>query len=131
MTPATVHFGQEERVYQQRQQVLAAVYAAHPERFVRGKPTPPALPKVVWINKPKTQDEIQEVDLAHQRNGRCTDAADRFIQEGATDIVPQQEKREMPAEADLSPFPLLGQVYDTTILQTEQPPIDVAQPGPR
>jgi putative transposase len=120
MTPATVHFGQEERVYQQRQQVLAAVYAAHPERFVRGKPTPLALPKVVWINKPKTQDEIQEVDLAYQRNGRCTDAADRFIQEGATEIVPQQEEREMPAEADLSPFPVFGQAYDTTAVRTEQ-----------
>jgi hypothetical protein len=43
----------------------------------------------------------------------------------------QQGKREMPTEVDFSPFPLFGQVDDTTILQTEQPPIDVAQPGTR
>jgi putative transposase len=52
MTPATVHYGQAEAVYEQRQQVLEAAYAAHPERFVRGKPTPPELPDEVWINRP-------------------------------------------------------------------------------
>ena len=26
----------------------------------------------------------------------------------------------MPAQADLSPFPLFGQVYDTTTVRTEQ-----------
>jgi len=120
MTPATVHFDQVEAVYEQRQQVLATAYAAHPERFVRGKPTPPSLPKEVWINKPKIQDEKQEIELASQRNGRYADAANRFTQEGATEIIPQQGKREMPAEADFSPFPLFGQVYDTTIVRTEQ-----------
>ncbi len=28
-------------------------YQAHPERFVKGLPVPPALPKAVWINPPK------------------------------------------------------------------------------
>lgn len=128
MTPATVHFGQVDTVYQQRQQVLAAAYAAHPERFVRGRPTPPPLPKEVWINKPKTQDDKQVVELANQRNGRCGDAADGFLQEGATEMISQQGKREMPAEADFSPFPLFGQVHDTTILQTQQLPAGVDQP---
>jgi putative transposase len=54
MTPATVHYGQAQTVYQQRQQVLHAAYAAHPERFVRGLPTPPELPTAVWINRPQT-----------------------------------------------------------------------------
>jgi putative transposase len=53
MTPATVHYGQVENVRTQRQSVLDAAYAAHPERFVGGKPTPPELPKEVWINQPK------------------------------------------------------------------------------
>ncbi len=57
MTPATVHHGQAEVVRQQRQQVLLAAYAAHPERFVRGVPTPPELPNEVWINKPQADDE--------------------------------------------------------------------------
>ncbi len=33
--------------------VLEAAYAAHPERFVRRVPTPPALPQAVWINEPE------------------------------------------------------------------------------
>jgi len=54
MTPAVVHYGQAETVREQRQQVLETAYAAHPERFVRGEPKAPALPKEVWINKPES-----------------------------------------------------------------------------
>jgi putative transposase len=54
MTPAVVHYGQAEAVIEQRQQVLQAAYAAHPERFVRGEPKAPTLPKEVWINKPQS-----------------------------------------------------------------------------
>jgi putative transposase len=52
LTPATVHYGQAQVVIDRRQQVLQAAYDAHPERFVRGAPKPPTLPKEVWINKP-------------------------------------------------------------------------------
>ncbi len=62
MTPATVHYGQTEAVYEQRQRVLDAAYAAHPERFVRGKPTPPKLPDEVWINQPENEHTI--IDLS-------------------------------------------------------------------
>lgn len=37
-----------------RQGVLAAAYQAHSERFVRGRPQPPAPPTAVWINPPAT-----------------------------------------------------------------------------
>jgi len=58
MTPATVHYGQAESVQEQRQQVLDEAYEAHPERFVGGRPTPPQLPREVWINQPhREQDE--------------------------------------------------------------------------
>ena len=40
------------RSVEARARVLAAAYAAHPERFVAGRPRPPALPTAVWINKP-------------------------------------------------------------------------------
>ena len=53
MTPATVHHGQTVAVHQQRQQILDAAYAAHPERFVRGRPVPPKPPNEVWINQPQ------------------------------------------------------------------------------
>jgi putative transposase len=52
LTPVTVHYGQAQAVLEQRQQVLQAAYAAHPERFVRGEPRVPPLPVEVWINKP-------------------------------------------------------------------------------
>ena len=38
LTPAVVHYGRAAAVRAQRQQVLAAAYAAHPERFVNGRP---------------------------------------------------------------------------------------------
>ena len=52
LTPAMVHYGQAEAVRAQRADVLAAAYAAHPGRFVRKPPTPPAVPDRVWINPP-------------------------------------------------------------------------------
>lgn len=53
VTPAQRHNGQDRVVYEQREQVLAAFYQRHPERFVRGHPKPPKLPGAVWINKPE------------------------------------------------------------------------------
>jgi len=47
-----VHYGQGELVRTARRQVLTAAYAAHPERFVRRPPEPPAVPDAVWINPP-------------------------------------------------------------------------------
>jgi putative transposase len=51
-TPADVHYGRADVVRERRAQVLAAAYAAHPERFVTKPPTPPAIPTAVWINAP-------------------------------------------------------------------------------
>jgi putative transposase len=55
MTPAAVHSGQAAQLWQNRQTVLQRAYAAHPERFVKGPPKPPALPAAVWINPPKAE----------------------------------------------------------------------------
>ena len=52
-TPEDVHYGRAQQRVDQRAAVLAAAQLAHPERFVRGAPKPPALPTAVWINKPK------------------------------------------------------------------------------
>lgn len=57
MTPAMVHYGRAEEAREQRARVLAAAYAANPERFVRGLPQPPTLPIAAWINPPKTEEE--------------------------------------------------------------------------
>lgn len=52
-TPADVHYGRAKAVRERRAEVLNAAYAAHPERFVRKAPEPPALPTLAWINKPE------------------------------------------------------------------------------
>ena len=52
LTPETVHYGHVGPVLDQRRAVLASAYAAHPERFVRKPPEPPAVPTAAWINRP-------------------------------------------------------------------------------
>jgi putative transposase len=59
LTPADVHHGRAEQVRAARANVLSAAYAAHPERFVRKRPQPPALSTVAWINQPETQEAAQ------------------------------------------------------------------------
>ena len=57
MTPATVHYGLAEDLTAKRQVVLSGAFAQHPERFVKGRPTPPQLPDAVWINPPQAKAE--------------------------------------------------------------------------
>lgn len=52
MTPAAVHYGYANAVYDTRARTLTEAYQKHPERFVNGSPKPPALPSAVWINRP-------------------------------------------------------------------------------
>jgi putative transposase len=52
LPPLVVHQGQASAVRAARQTTLDGVHAAHPERFVRGRPHPPHVPEAVWINPP-------------------------------------------------------------------------------
>jgi putative transposase len=61
-TPADVHGGLAEAKRAARAVVLAAAYAATPNRFVRRPPTPALLPIAAWINPPKllmSEDAVQ------------------------------------------------------------------------
>jgi len=60
LTPAMVHYGQAEQVLVARQETLLAAYRAHPERFVRRPPQPPALPRQAWINPPVEKTTPQD-----------------------------------------------------------------------
>ena len=62
MTPAAVHLGHAQQLYDDRQRVLDAALAAHPERFKGRRPLPPPLPHQVGINLPTTMQ---------RRNGEC------------------------------------------------------------
>lgn len=52
LTPADVHYGRGDEKLAQRQVVLQQAYQNHPERFVKGRPTPAQVPDAVWINQP-------------------------------------------------------------------------------
>jgi putative transposase len=60
LTPAVVHYALAERVREKRKRILAAAYAAHPERFVKGRPQPAELPHAVWINPPEKKTTFQD-----------------------------------------------------------------------
>ena len=57
LAPADVHYGRAEAMIAQRERTLQQAWAQHPERFVRGKPKPQALPQQVWINRPVEEEE--------------------------------------------------------------------------
>ena len=57
MSPSMVHHGAADSIRENRQLVLNAAYRDHPERFVRRPPSPPQLPKEVWINKSSNSKE--------------------------------------------------------------------------
>ena len=59
LTPAQVHYGHAAQVLAERQRVLDAAYAAHPERFVNGSPRVPPLPQAVWINPPEDKNKSE------------------------------------------------------------------------
>jgi putative transposase len=67
LTPEVVHSQRAEQVRGRRQQTLDIAYAAHPERFVRKPPQPPALPTEVWINPPpKPESESPDSEINTQ-----------------------------------------------------------------
>ena len=57
--PADVHHGRAPDIVAARQRVLDAAHAAHPERFVRGRPTQKAPPPAAWINPPPMEAVAQ------------------------------------------------------------------------
>ncbi len=70
-TPADVHFGRHGQIRRVRQKALDAAYARNPERFVRGRPTSPTVPEVVWINRPdEATIQIQPAEAPELPGGR-------------------------------------------------------------
>lgn len=52
LTPEVVHYDLAGDVIKSRKKILQEAFEAHPERFVKGVPLPPALPEAAWINPP-------------------------------------------------------------------------------
>jgi putative transposase len=59
LTPHDVHYGLAPARVAARGQVLDAAYAAHPERFLAGRPAPLPVPTAVWINPPNLSRATQ------------------------------------------------------------------------
>lgn len=57
--PVDVHYGRTADIVAARQRVLDAAHAAHPERFVTGRPIQKAPPPAAWINPPATEAVAQ------------------------------------------------------------------------
>ncbi len=53
LTPHDVHHGLAHTTLARRQRTLEIAWAAHPERFVRGRPNAGEVPDAVWINPPE------------------------------------------------------------------------------
>jgi len=97
LTPAMVHYGQAERVRAQRANVLAAAYAAHPERFVRQLPQPPALPAAVWINPPAPSPTLPVTfDALAGPSASSTIGSGATIARGAANLVSPETSRFTP-----------------------------------
>ncbi len=110
MTPEVVHYGQVESVREQRQTTLNAAYAAHPERFVGGRPTPPELPKEVWINQPKKEHEETNFLAGSATSGREPGAQAGSRAESEASLDPDEhmatlERALIPADETCIFFP--------------------------
>ena len=64
LTPEVVHSGRVDEVLTVRQVAMDAMFAAHPERFVGGRPQVTRPPVEVWINRP-----TQQIDLPKGEEG--------------------------------------------------------------
>ena len=69
LTPGQVHLGRAPEVIRQRQDVLAAAYAARPERFVAGPPRAAELKAEVWINRALPVSEVDGAEPGDWADG--------------------------------------------------------------
>jgi hypothetical protein len=106
MTPATVHYGQAETVREKRQEVLNAAYAAHPERFVGGRPTPPRLPEEVWVNQPRKEHE----ETSHSSGSESSDMETETHARSSGPMLVSLDELKHPArlEQTLDPLERIG-----------------------
>jgi putative transposase len=75
LPPAVVHSGQAPEVLAKRQTTLDAAYAAHPERFPRGRPQVAQLPKEVGINLPRPNSSDEPTTATREAQPAATPAS--------------------------------------------------------
>ena len=88
LTPHDVHHGLAEERLAERARVLAAAYAAHPERFPHGPPMLSRLPQAVWINKPVLCG-------CEENNGSTGSRRSHDLEEGKGKTTPEDSATEV------------------------------------
>jgi len=64
LTPHMLHYGQADQVLEARRRILRQAYQTNPERFVNGPPKLDPLPRAVWINPPRSNNDASEAYVA-------------------------------------------------------------------
>lgn len=67
LTPEMVHYGNAGMIVERRKSILLSAYQAHPERFVKKAPEPPAVPGAVWINPPENMERRSGLDTKSEK----------------------------------------------------------------
>ena len=88
-----------DEVTEVRRLALERAHAAHPERFVNRPPTPPALPREVWINNPADTSRV-ELDCPVPVIGEPVGPPTRLALVGITATRHPPEERSSLAEGD-------------------------------
>jgi putative transposase len=114
LTPWDVHHGRAATRLAEREATLRAAFAATPERFVRGVPTPPALPQAVWINKPRAADAGAPSTVPLPGKPSSADPVARRAR-GAPEGVAQRARR----AGDSGPEPLVAVAQQAKELHTK------------
>lgn len=81
LTPADVHYGRGSAILETRSVTLLEAYGNHPRRFKGRVPKTGILPKEVWINPPKPEEELflslpetpgpEQLLGGEEEHGRC------------------------------------------------------------
>lgn len=119
LTPAMVHYGRASEILTSRQKTLDAAFAARPERFVRKRPAPLALPEAVWINPPRDNDLVGDHLASHDHEkglpavvGGKPDAPSAHPRSGypSPGCVPAEPDSVSPGNAIIIAKGIIGQV---------------------
>jgi len=101
MTPASVHHGRADEIWNKRKNILTIAFEKYPERFVKGKPLPPKLPREVWINKPITQFEKEDKNQNNNTQENMDEIKTEFeITETKTEIENKKRKEKDTPESN-------------------------------
>jgi putative transposase len=108
LTPADVHYGRAQEKLARRQVVLQQAYQLHPERFVKGHPTPAQLPNAVWINQPGSDISLNETSLSPILISAGTEDRATLESDPSADTGERCSSGQGPA---LCPDPMLEQLH--------------------